>query len=168
MTNYFEFYELPVQLNLDLGVLRRAYFEKSRQYHPDHYQGLEEEALYWSGLNNQAYECLRQFASRLSHILDLFGEEQRKTNPQDPIFLMEMMNYNESLENLQNNPQAAQELAKNIEAIENQLIQSFLDQSPSLDPQAPQADLLKKMAVLEKKLQFFLRIRKNALILAMR
>lgn len=107
MTNYFEWFQLPISYNLDQPALKRRFLERSRDLHPDHQPGLagpELEALLdQSSLNNQAYNALLEDGSRLQHILHLYGllDEAAGTPRQLPSnFLMEMMELNEGIDEL--------------------------------------------------------------------
>jgi molecular chaperone HscB len=41
--NYFELFEIPVQLKVDKASLPKKYFEFSRKYHPDFFVNASEE-----------------------------------------------------------------------------------------------------------------------------
>lgn len=105
----FAFYGLSRRFFLDEKELRRRFLEKSRLFHPDHMAGAlsasQDKALELSGLNNSAYETLKDFHLRLRSILALEGvlaEDEQGALPQD--FLMEMMELNEGLMDLQAEP----------------------------------------------------------------
>ncbi len=96
--NYFEFYQLPVDIWIDLTALRNRFIAKSKEFHPDFHSATDVETqmamLEMSGYNNKAYTTLSDFDKRVKYLLDLFEVpvEQAKLPPE---FLMEMMEYNE-------------------------------------------------------------------------
>jgi len=61
--NYFELFDLPVQLKVDRHGLPSKFFELSRKYHPDFFvNGTEEEkasALELSAMLNKAFRTLQ-------------------------------------------------------------------------------------------------------------
>ncbi|MBT8218901.1 MAG: DnaJ domain-containing protein [Bacteroidia bacterium] len=104
--NYFEFYHIPVSFRVDESELKRLFYQKSRQYHPDFYtlesEEKQAEILQFSTINNKAYKVLRDFHSRMFHVLELNGlikDEEKTELPQT--FLLEMMEINEELMELQ-------------------------------------------------------------------
>lgn len=111
MTDYFEFYGLPVSFNPDAGLVKKKFYELSKKYHPDFHinesEEKQEEVLELSTVNNKAYQVLSDPQKRLHYILELKGQLTEGENyklPQD--FLMEMMDVNESLMDLQFDPDA--------------------------------------------------------------
>jgi molecular chaperone HscB len=110
--NYFQFYDIAESFFLSKKQLKKAYLEMSRKYHPDFFtkedKELQEEALKMSSINSKAYEVLDDFDARMKYILDinnvLEAEGQNKV-PNE--FLMEMMEINESLMELQFEPDPA-------------------------------------------------------------
>lgn len=99
--NYFEFFDLQAAYTIDLSALRRAYYTKSRLYHPDHNSVRNEEGQdfeFLSAFNNQAYETLMDPTRRLHYILQTEfdpGNEPNVNLSQE--FLIEMMELHESL-----------------------------------------------------------------------
>ena len=109
IVNYFEFYALPVALQLDQVALKKKFYALSRDFHPDfHTQASEEEQekmLRKSTMNNSAFKVLSDFDQRLKYVLELSGklkEEGENKVPND--FLMEMMELNEGLMELEMEP----------------------------------------------------------------
>lgn len=104
--NYFEIMGLPTSFDVDEDLLRKAFYENSKKYHPDfHTMASEEErerVLEMSTLNNKAFNTLKEFDSRLKYILELSGViEEGEKYELAPDFLMEMMDFNEELMDLQ-------------------------------------------------------------------
>jgi len=106
MTNYFDFFNLPLSPTIDKAELKRRFYANSKRFHPDFHtlagDEAREEALEQSTTNNQGYKILTDDDRRLKHLLDLkgvLGEEGTNKMPQ--AFLMEMMDINEALMELQ-------------------------------------------------------------------
>jgi len=109
MTDYFAFYGLPISFNPDAALIKQKFYEHSKKYHPDFYinESAEKQAevLDLSTVNNKAYQVLSDPFRRLQYILELKGVLQEGENyalPQS--FLMEMMEVNETLMDLQLEP----------------------------------------------------------------
>src|ERR1700744_934464 len=100
--NYFDFYAIPESFNPDAALLKKRFYELSKQYHPDFYANEDEvkqqEILELSTINNKAYQTLSDPTKRLEYILRLHNLVSDGAKPQLPAdFLMEMMDINERL-----------------------------------------------------------------------
>lgn len=100
--NYFELFDIPVQLKVDKSTLPVKYFELSRKYHPDFFISASEaekaEALEKSALLNKAFKTFQNPDATIQYVLQLKGlleEEEKYELPPD--FLMEVMEINEGL-----------------------------------------------------------------------
>jgi len=107
MDHYFEIFDLPRRLQVDLDELQRRFYALSRRHHPDFHQLAGGEAraasLERSALVNRAYRVLRDPFSRVSYLLAL--EEGRGVDddgaikPHAPMDLLEeMLEVQEALE----------------------------------------------------------------------
>src|ERR1700743_1518933 len=83
--DYFEFFELPRKLTLDVVALEKQFYAMSRRLHPDRFAGKpvaeQEAALAQSSLLNDAYRTLKDPILRTQYLLKLEGvelEEQSK------------------------------------------------------------------------------------------
>ena len=83
--NYFEFFDLPRKLTLDVVALEKQFYAMSRKLHPDRFASRplaeQEEALAQSSLLNDAYRTLKDPILRTQYLLKLEGvelEEQSK------------------------------------------------------------------------------------------
>lgn len=106
-------------------MLRKKYYELSRQYHPDRFSTgdnkTQMEALRMSAQVNEGFRILGDEDARLGYVLMQEGvlktEEHYKLPPE---FLMEMMELNEAVGNasmsLDMQPEAAQELQSALES----------------------------------------------------
>ena len=98
--NYFELFEIPVQLKPSPEGLKKKFYELSRRYHPDYYsQSAEDEKtemLEKSSLLNKAWKTLQDPDDTIKYVLKLKGvleEEEKYSLPPD--FLMEMLEISE-------------------------------------------------------------------------
>lgn len=166
--NYFEFYNIPVSFKVNASALKRIFYKKSKEYHPDFFtlesEEKQGEILELSTLNNEAYQTLNDFDKRMKYVLDLKGileEEGKNSIPQD--FLMEMMDINEGLMELEfdfdettfNNTKQA------VEALDNQLFKEVEHIIDNYDDNADNEADLEKMKLFFKKRRYLLRIFKN-------
>jgi molecular chaperone HscB len=83
--NYFEFFDLPLKLTLDVVALEKQFYTMSRRLHPDRFASKpvaeQEAALAQSSLLNDAYRTLKDPILRTQYMLKLEGvelEEQSK------------------------------------------------------------------------------------------
>jgi molecular chaperone HscB len=83
--DYFEFFNLPRKLTLDIAALEKQFYTMSRRLHPDRFAsrpvGEQEAALAQSSLLNDAYRTLKDPILRTQYLLKLEGvelEEQSK------------------------------------------------------------------------------------------
>jgi len=100
--NYFELFEIPVQLKVDKTSLSARYFALSKKYHPDYFinAGEEEQAIVLekSALLNKAWKTFQNPDETIKYVLQIKGlmeEEEKFELPPD--FLMEVMEINEQL-----------------------------------------------------------------------
>jgi molecular chaperone HscB len=100
--NYFELFEIPVQLKVEKDALSGKFFELSRKYHPDYFvnKGVEAQAesLERSAMLNKAFKTFQNQDETIKYVLQLKGlleEEEKYELPPD--FLMEVLEINEKL-----------------------------------------------------------------------
>jgi molecular chaperone HscB len=84
-TDFFSFFGLPRQLNLDVAALEREFYRLSRKLHPDVYARASQQEQQWSleksSQLNDAYRTLKDPIERTAYLLKLEGvqlEEQSK------------------------------------------------------------------------------------------
>jgi len=101
--NYFELFDIPVQLKVDALSLHKKFIELSKIYHPDYFvsEGIEKQAesLERSASLNKAYKIFKSPDETIKYVLQskgLLEEEEKYQLPQ--AFLMEMMEINEELD----------------------------------------------------------------------
>ncbi len=100
--NYFELFELEPTFNVDEVALRKKFYQKSMQFHPDKIVLSNDKekdlSLQKATLINQAFKVLSDEELRMKYLLELSGidfAEGKETVPQD--FLMEVMEINEMI-----------------------------------------------------------------------
>jgi molecular chaperone HscB len=102
--NYYDFFEIPHHLSLDLKDLEQRFYALSRKWHPDRFAraGAEEVALALdaSAILNDGYRTLRDPIKRAGYLLKEqgfdIGEQQSKDVP--PELLEEVFELNMALE----------------------------------------------------------------------
>jgi molecular chaperone HscB len=100
--NYFELFEIPVQLKVNATALSKKFFELSRKYHPDYHAQsagvMQTEALERSAMLNKAWKTFQDPDATIKYVLQwkgLLEEEEKYDLPTD--FLMEVLELNEQL-----------------------------------------------------------------------
>jgi molecular chaperone HscB len=102
--NYYDFFEIPHQLSLDLKDLERRFYSLSRKWHPDRFARAAAherlKALDASAILNDGYRILRDPIQRANYLLAENGfdiaEQQSKEVP--PELLEEVFELNMALE----------------------------------------------------------------------
>ncbi len=102
--DYFRFFGLDQQFQIDLSALDRAYLAVQREVHPDrHARGSDSEkriAMQMAILSNTALQTLKNPITRGLYLCKLHGVDARlETNTAMPTaFLMKQMDWRESLD----------------------------------------------------------------------
>jgi molecular chaperone HscB len=123
--NYFELFEIPVQLKVDITPLHKKFFELSRKYHPDYFVNdnidAQAESLEKSALLNKAYKAFKNPDETIKYVLQqkgLLEEEEKYELPPD--FLMEVLEINEQLMDAEDSL-ATGNLQSAIETLQNEI-----------------------------------------------
>lgn len=111
--NYFELFEVPVNLKQDEAELERLYHNMSRSLHPDFFQQKTEDergiSLARFAAINRSYQTLRSLRGRARYLLDLYrfgeGEGPREDTPKS--LLMTVFELQEAIEELTELPEDA-------------------------------------------------------------
>ena len=100
--NYFELFDIPIQLKVDKQALYKKFIALSKQHHPDYFatQQAEEQsrALEISASLNKAWKTFQNPDETIKYVLQskgLLEEEEKYQLPSG--FLMEMMEVHEQL-----------------------------------------------------------------------
>jgi len=102
--DYFEFFTLPRNLNIDPADLEKRFHALSRKWHPDMFARKspqeKEESLEASAILNDAYRTLKDPISRSQYLLKQEGFEIGEQGSKDvpPELLEEVFELNEALE----------------------------------------------------------------------
>ena len=124
--DYFQFFGLNQQFNIDLPALDQAYLAIQKEVHPDrHARGSEAEqriAMQMATLANTAYQTLKNPIQRGLYLCQLHGVDAKlETNTAMPAaFLMKQMEWRETLD------EQAEELPE-LEALMTEVEQSKSD-----------------------------------------
>ena len=102
--NYYDFFEIPHHLSIDLKDLEKRFYALSRKWHPDRFARANAEdrqqALDASAILNDGYRTLRDPIKRANYLLKEqgfdIGEQQSKDVP--PELLEEVFELNMALE----------------------------------------------------------------------
>lgn len=124
--NYFELFEIPVQLRVDGKSLSEKFFALSRKYHPDHFVNKEAkeqaESLEKSALLNKAYKAFQNTDDTIKYVLlmkALMVEEEKYDLPPD--FLMEVLEINDQLLDANEDPGLKTRIQSQVETLQNEI-----------------------------------------------
>ena len=102
--NYYELFEIPVSPKVDKAILAKKYFELQRSAHPDYHTNATEEEkdamLELSAHINKAFSIFKDEQKTIAYFLEqkgILSDDEKYSLSND--FLMEMMEFNEELEN---------------------------------------------------------------------
>ena len=155
--NYYEFYNFPIKFYIDEDLLKKQFYQYSKDFHPDfHALKSEEEQqkmLELSTLNNKAFFVLKSLNTRLEYLLkikNILVDDEKYSLP--PEFLMEMMELNEAWMDAES-PEAKQVILDQINTLQIDIyspIKAYLEAS-SVESISPEAMLQIKEYYYKKK-----------------
>jgi molecular chaperone HscB len=128
---YFRFFDLPDQLNIDLADLEKRYYALSRQWHPDRFARKSEaernEAEQKGALLNDAYRTLKDPVRRAEYVLSQNGLAAAQQSA-PPDLLEEVFELNMALEEIRDGDNSVR---PQLEAAQQKFIemQSEVDRS---------------------------------------
>jgi molecular chaperone HscB len=106
---YYQAFDLEPALSLDAEDLKRRFYERSRQWHPDKFSRASaaerEKALEMTAVLNDAFRTLRDPIARAEYFLKEKGIELSKEAP--PELLEEVFELNMALEELKEGDESA-------------------------------------------------------------
>jgi len=164
-TNYFELFDLPVNFELDKGVLTERYRALQHVVHPDRFaSGTDREkrlSVQQSAYINEALQTLKHPLKRAKYILELKGiDMSSETSIQmDQGFLIEQMELREEISAVKSsqNPMESM-LAVNSQI--DQAIGKLLDELTGLFA-SNEENGLEKASDCVRRLQFFEKVREE-------
>ena len=157
MQNHFELFKLPVQFSIDRQGLDKAYKEIQNLVHPDRFvtatEAEKRTAIQWAAMANDAYHILRNPLKRAAYLCELNGYNLNGEThvTMDPEFLMQQIEWRESLENAREDKDLARlekldEEQRNLRKEQMDIVEKHLD-----DKQFDKAvQDIRKMMFLEK------------------
>jgi molecular chaperone HscB len=100
-SNFFELLGLPARFDLDPSLIERAFFDRSKELHPDRFASAPAAervaALSRSRALNDAYQTLKKPVGRAEYLLERAGVTIGDNERLDPIQIMEVMEAREEL-----------------------------------------------------------------------
>ncbi|MBU3582687.1 Fe-S protein assembly co-chaperone HscB [Polynucleobacter sp. 15G-AUS-farblos] len=154
--DYFRFFGLDQQFNLDLPALDQAYLAVQKEVHPDrHARGSESEqriAMQMATLANTAYQTLKNPIQRGLYLCQLHGVDAKlETNTAMPAaFLMKQMEWRENLDEQAEDLAALEALMEEVESSKQDTlleIKQALDQAHNY---VRAAELLRGLLFIDK------------------
>lgn len=141
--DYFERLGLPRRFSVDLKQLESLYLAKSRLLHPDFHSGNAENDRDTAELNS-AYQTLKFPFLRAEYLLSLHGgPSASEDKSQDQIFLMEMMEIREQIENATNDSITKMKLDEQLTAQLSEIERNIATLFTKIDSAANQVELKK-------------------------
>ena len=110
--SYFDLFGIPSQFKVEPNLLKKRFYELSREYHPDFYTQADADAqaaaLEKSSTLNKAFKAFQTEDGTIQYLLTEKGLlEAEEKYALDPLFLGEVMDINEALMDLEMDPDAA-------------------------------------------------------------
>lgn len=158
--NFFEFYNIPVSFNPDQALIKKLFYQFSKENHPDFHtdasEQTKEEVLKKSALNNEAYKTLKDYDKRLKYVLELkavIKPSDKDEIPQE--FLIQMMDINERIMEVQFdfNDAEYQNILNEIDDFEKGLMQTAADSLAIENPSEKDLEIIKNFYYKKKYLR---------------
>jgi len=121
--NHFEFFEIPLQFYPDQTSITKKFKQNTIANHPDLNDGSSDSEEI-TAQNNEAFKTLKNDKKRIRYILDLVQNSTDQKQALDPMFLMEMMELNESLMEVKTEER---EISKALEKVKRQDQQIWIE-----------------------------------------
>ena len=154
--DYFRFFGLHQQFNIDLPALDQAYLTIQKEVHPDrHARGSEAEqriAIQMATLANTAYQTLKNPIQRGLYLCQLHGVDAKlETNTAMPTaFLMKQMEWRESLDEQAEDLPALEELMAEVERSKESILQEITQALDGAKNYPHAAELLRGLLFIDK------------------
>ncbi len=154
--DYFRFFGLEQQFNIDLSALDQAYLAIQKEVHPDrHARGSDTEqrlAMQMATLANTALQTLKNPIQRGLYLCQLHGVGPRlETNTAMPAaFLMKQMEWRESLEDQDEDLGALEALAKEVDQSKRDTLAEITQAIDAAKNYERAAELLRGLLFIDK------------------
>jgi molecular chaperone HscB len=154
--DYFRFFGLEQQFSLDLSALDQAYLAIQKEVHPDrHARGSDTEqrlAMQMATLANTALQTLKNPIQRGLYLCQLHGVDARlETNTAMPAaFLMKQMEWRESLEEREEDLDALEALAAEVDQSKRDILTEITQAIDSAKNYTRAAELLRGLLFIDK------------------
>lgn len=154
--NYFLFFGLEQQFNIDLAALDQAYLAVQKEVHPDrHARGSDAEqrlAMQMATLANTAFQTLKNPIQRGLYLCKLHGVDARlETNTAMPaIFLMKQMEWRENLEEQEEDLMALEALADEVDLSKRETLAEITQAIDGAHNYERAAELLRGLLFIDK------------------
>ncbi len=154
--DYFRFFGVEQQFNLDLSALDQAYLAIQKEVHPDrHVRGSDTEqrlAMQMATLANTAFQTLKNPIQRGLYLCQLHGVDARlETNTAMPAaFLMKQMEWRESLEDQDEDLGALEALAEEVDQSKRATLVEITQAIDSAKNYEQAAELLRGLLFIDK------------------
>ncbi|GIU31365.1 co-chaperone HscB [Shewanella schlegeliana] len=136
--NYFELFSLLPSYDVDTALLAERYRELQRAVHPDKFANASEQdkrlSVQRTAQINDGFQTLKNPIQRAEHLLALKGLElsHESTTLKDTQFLMQQMEWRESLEEIKHSDDPDSEIAELYDSFEQYAKQITTDLKPLL------------------------------------
>lgn len=154
--DYFRFFGLEQQFNIDLSALDQAYLAIQKEVHPDrHARGSDTEqrlAMQMATLANTALQTLKNPIQRGLYLCQLHGVDPRlETNTAMPAaFLMKQMEWRESLEDQDKDLGALEALAEEVDQSKRDTLVAITQAIDAAKNYERAAELLRGLLFIDK------------------
>ena len=154
--DYFRFFGLEQQFNIDLSALDQAYLAIQKEVHPDrHARGSDTEqrlAMQMATLANTALQTLKNPIQRGLYLCQLHGVDPRlETNTAMPAaFLMKQMEWRESLEDQDEDLGALEALAEEVDQSKRDTLVEITQAIDAAKNYERAAELLRGLLFIDK------------------
>ena len=154
--DYFRFFGLNQQFNLDLSALDQAYLAIQKEVHPDrHARGSDTEqrlAMQMTTFANTAYQTLKNPIQRGLYLCKLHGVDAKlETNTAMPAaFLMKQMEWRESLDEQAEDLPSLEVLMDEVNQVKQETIAEVVQAIDAAKNYQRAAELLRGLLFIDK------------------
>ncbi|MCW8886254.1 MAG: co-chaperone HscB [Motiliproteus sp.] len=159
--NFFKLFDLAEDYHLDIHQLSDRYRVLQKETHPDRFaQGSEREqliAVQYTAHINEALNTLKTPLKRAQYLLKLRGKElcPESSAPMEPMFLMQQMEWRESLEHISKSDDPEAEL----EALDDEVASTWRQMEKDFIAALSNESELEQAVSTVRKMQFLDKLR---------